>query len=330
MPDFVFIQFYQGKRSMAIIKLSRTERRRISAFITCFLLALVAWIFVTMSNNYTFPVRVILNFKNQPLHKAFYALHADTINAVVGGTGWQKLFYNLSFKSRSVDVDIRKLDIQNYIVLSNQLQQINVQSEKNHQIISFNPDTVFFDFAARKVKRVPVVLKSRINYEKQYARSDDINIQPNYITISGPAAYIDSITYWKTDSLIVQNASFDIHVRQKLMPPKENNVSIYPKTVDVDIPVDEFTEKTLEVPVKLINNKSYSNVLLFPKKVKITFTVSLNNYATINTDFFEAVANLDDWQKNGSSTLSVKLKQQPDFCKIVSIQPSSINFIVRK
>ena len=90
---------------MAIIKLSRTERRRISVFITCFLLALMAWIFVTLSNYYTFPVRVILNFKNQPLHKAFYALQADTVNAVVGGTGWQKLFYNLSSKNRSIDVD---------------------------------------------------------------------------------------------------------------------------------------------------------------------------------------------------------------------------------
>lgn len=315
---------------MAIIKLSGTERRRISAFITCFLLAMVAWIFVTLSNNYTFPVRVILNFKNQPLHKAFYALQADTVNAMVSGTGWQKLFYNLSSKNRNVDVDIQKLDTQNYIVLGSQLQQINAQLGKNQQLISFSPDTIFFDFTARKVKRVPVVLKSCIVYEKQYARSDDINIQPNYVTISGPAAYVDSVTTWKTDSLLVKNASSDIHARLKLLLPKENNVSIYPKTVDVDIPVDEFTEKTLEVPVKLINNKSYGNVVLFPKKVKITFTVSLNNYAAINTDFFEAVADLDDWQKNGNSTLAVKLKQRPDFCKIVSVQPASINFIVRK
>ena len=264
------------------------------------------------------------------MHKAFYALQADTVNALVGGTGWQKLFINLSSKSQSVDVDVQKLDVQNYIVLSNQLRQINAQSEKNKQIISFNPDTVFFDFTARKVKRVPVVMNYRIQYDKQFARSDDINIKPEYVTISGPIAYVDTVTNWKTDSLIVQNASSDIHSRLKLLLPKENNVSIYPKTVDVDIPVDEFTEKTLEVPVKLINNKSYSNVVLFPKKVKVTFTVSLNNYPAINTEFFEAVANLDDWQKNGSSTLSVKLKQQPDFCKIVNMQPASINFIVRK
>jgi hypothetical protein len=315
---------------MAIIKLSRVERRRISAFITCFLLAFGAWVFVTMSNYYTYPVKIALNFKDQPLRKAFYALQADTINAVVGGTGWQKFFNNFSSQNRSVDVDVRKLDFQNFIVLSNQLPQINQKSEKNQQIISFNPDTVFFDFTARKVKRVPVILKSRINYQKQYARSDDVTIQPNYITISGPAAYIDSVKAWKTDSLIVENANTNISSRINLLSPKENNISIYPKTVDVTIPVDEFTEKTLEVPVKLINNKSYSNVVLIPKKVKITFTVSLNNYADINNDFFEVVADLDNWQKEGKITLPVTIKQKPDYCKIVRVQPTSINFIVRK
>lgn len=114
------------------------------------------------------------------------------------------------------------------------------------------------------------------------------------------------------------------------MSPKENNVSIYPKTVDVNIPVDEFTEKTLEIPVKLINNKIYSNITLFPKKVKVTFTVSLNDYADVNPDFFEAVADLDAWQKQGAVTLPIKLKQQPDYCRIVSVQPASINFMVRK
>jgi YbbR domain-containing protein len=316
---------------MAIIKLSRAERRRISVFATCLILAVVAWVFVTMSNNYTFPVKVALNYKNQPLRKAFFALQADTVTALIGGTGWQKLFSSLiSSENRTISVDLKKLETQNFIVLGSQLAQINQKTDKSQQIISFNPDTVYFDFTARKVKRIPVVLVSDITYEQQYARADDINLQPKYITISGPAAYVDSVTSWKTDSLVAKNVNSSIHSRLKLVVPKENNISIYPKTVDVMIPVDEFTEKTLEVPIKLINNSSYSRVTLLPKKVKITFTVSLNNYPAVDADFFEAVADLDAWQKHGSATLPVKLKQQPDYCNIVSIQPTTINFIIRK
>ncbi len=315
---------------MAIIKLSRSERRKVSAFFTCLILAAVAWIFVAMSNTYTFPVKVVLNFKNQPLRKAFYALQADTVTAIIGGSGWQKLFSNFNSGNRSVSVDLKKLETQNFIVLSNQLAQINQKADKSQQIISFSPDTVYFDFTSRKVKKVPIVLKYNINYQQQYARSDDINLKPNFVTISGPAAYVDSITSWQTDSLILKNVNDDISSKLNLVLPKENNVSIYPKTVNVSIPVDEFTEKTLEVPIKLINNKVYSKVMLFPKKVKVTFMVSLNNYTDVNTDFFEVVADLDSWQKNGMVTLPVKLKQQPDYCNIISVQPKNINFIVRK
>ena len=316
---------------MAIIKLSGAERRRISAFFTCLVLAVMAWIFVTMSNNYTFPVKITLNYKNHPPRKAFYALQADTVTALVGGSGWQKLLVNLTAaKKRTVTIDLKKLETQNFIVLSSQLPAINQQAEKNHQIISFSPDTVYFDFTARKVKRVPVILNSKISFEQQFALSGDININPKYVTISGPAAYVDSVKGWKTDSLTVEKANATIKSRLNLLLPKENNVSISPKAVDINVPVDEFTEKTLEIPVKLINNKVYSNVTLLPKKVKVTFTVSLNNYPEIGADFFEAVTDLNDWQKNGLVTLPIKLRQKPDYCTIVSVQPANVNFFVRK
>lgn len=315
---------------MAIIKLSVAERRRFTAFFTCIVLAFIAWIFVTMSNNYNFLVKVALDYKNQPLKKAFNALQADTVNALVSGTGWQKLFSDLTSNNRIINVDLRKLETQNFIVLSNQLLRINQQTDRNQQIISFNPDTIYFDFTERKVKRVPIILRSAVNYQKQYARSGDVSIKPDYVTVSGPAAYINNVKNWKTDSLVLSKTSTDISTDLKLLSPKENNVTIYPKSVEVNIPVDEFTEKTLEIPIKLINNKSYSKVTLFPKKVKVTFMVSLSNYADINADFFEAVADLDDWQKNGLNLLPVRLKQQPDYCSIVSINPTSVNFILQK
>ncbi|RYE36269.1 MAG: YbbR-like domain-containing protein [Sphingobacteriaceae bacterium] len=316
---------------MPIFKLSRAEQKRVSAFFTCLFLAMLAWIFVVMSKNYTFPVKVILNYKNHPLRKAFYALQADTVLATVGGTGWEKLFSGFSpEKNRQIDVDLRKLETQNFVVLSNQLTAINQKSRQTQPIYSFSPDTVYFDFSLRKVKRVPIILKSDLVFQRQYARSDDILFKPDFVTISGPATYIDSVKSWSTDTLIAKKVSTTISAKLKLLPPQKNNVTIFPKTVDVKIPVDEFTEKTLEVPIKLLNNKTYSKVNLFPKKVKITFLVSLNNYADVNADFFEVAADLNAWQLNGMQTLPVKLKQLPDYCTIVSMQPNTVNFFVRK
>jgi YbbR domain-containing protein len=118
--------------------------------------------------------------------------------------------------------------------------------------------------------------------------------------------------------------------RLNLETPKEGNISISPKSVQVVMPVDEFTEKTISIPVKLVNNRDYYRVKIFPQKVKITFTTSLNRYAEMDEDFFEAQADLTLWRDRGYSTLPVKLTRIPAYCKIVKIEPQNIDFIVRK
>ncbi|CAN5337117.1 hypothetical protein BH09BAC6_BH09BAC6_14360 [soil metagenome] len=107
-------------------------------------------------------------------------------------------------------------------------------------------------------------------------------------------------------------------------------MSVYPKSVLVTLPVDEFTEKTLLIPVKLINNRNYYDVKLFPLKVKVTFTTTLSRYAETDEDFFEATADLDFWKQHGYTVLPVAITKIPPYCKIIRIEPRNIDFIVRK
>jgi YbbR domain-containing protein len=118
--------------------------------------------------------------------------------------------------------------------------------------------------------------------------------------------------------------------RINMQAPKEGSISISPKSVQVVLPVDEFTEKTISIPVKLTNNRNYYNVKVFPQKVKVTFTTSLSRFAEMDEDFFEASADLSLWRERGYNTLPVKLTRLPSYCKIVKIEPQNIDFIVRR
>jgi YbbR domain-containing protein len=169
-----------------------------------------------------------------------------------------------------------------------------------------------------------------LKYQQQFAQSDDIVIKPKYVTISGPSNVIDKITSWTTDSLKATDVSESINTRIKLVPVKEGNIGIYPNSVQVKIPVAEFTEKTIEVPVTLVNNREYYRVNLLPKKVKVTFTTALNKYAGMNEEFFEVEADLSMWKNYGYKMLPVKVKQLPDYCRIVKIEPQNIDFIIKK
>jgi YbbR domain-containing protein len=315
---------------MAFVKLSATERRRLSAFFTCLVLAAIAWVFTTLSGTYNFTVKKELSYKNAPEKRAFHSLQPDTINTTMQGTGWQMLFSRMNSEDNMITVDLQTLENKDYVVLSSQLKQINDKKEFNEQIVGFNPDTLYFDFSNRAVKRIPVKLLSVINYQHQFSQSNNVLIKPSYVTLSGPAGIIDNIKAWNTDSLILDSVNETIRTRVNMQSAKEGNVSIYPKSVQVVLPVDEFTEKTISIPVKLINNQNYYKVKIFPQKVSVTFITSLNRYAEMDEELFEASADLALWSDRDYTTLPIKLTHIPAYCKIVKIEPQNIDFIVRK
>ncbi|MDB5138908.1 MAG: hypothetical protein JWR12_824 [Mucilaginibacter sp.] len=315
---------------MAIIKLSANERRRVSVFFTCLILAVFAWIFTVLSNNYNYTVQEALNFKNTPQRRAFHSLQSDTVDATVSGTGWRMLFSKMNRDVKMVTVDLRTLENKSYVVLSSQLDQINNKKEIGQQIIAFNPDTLYFDFSNRKVRRIPIHLVAAMRFKHQFFQSDNVTINPAYVIVNGPANVIDKLTEWPSDTLKLDSVSEPVSAVLNLQRVKEGNMSIYPKSVQVNVPVDEFTEKTLLIPVKLINNHNYDDVKIFPQKVKITFMVSLTRYAETDEDFFEATANLDLWLKQGYKALPVVVSKIPSYCKLVKVEPQNIDFIIRK
>jgi YbbR domain-containing protein len=315
---------------MAIIKLSAIERRRLSAFVTCLVVAIFAWLFTTLSNQYKFTVKQVITFRNMPQKRAFHPLQPDTVNAIVQGTGWQMLFSRMKNENKQVNVDLHTLESKSYVVLSAQLKQINAKKDLEHEIIAFNPDTLFFDFSNRSVKKVKVQLVSALKYQKQFAQSDNVTIKPEYIRISGPAEVLAKITTWRTDSVVATNLAESLNARVALRAPGEGNLDLFPKSVTVNIPVDEFTEKTMEIPVKLINNHNFYDVKVFPQKVKVTFTTSLKNYGDISEDDFEAIADLDQWRRHGYKVLPVKITRMPSYSKIVKTVPQNVDFIVKK
>jgi YbbR domain-containing protein len=322
------LPFYLLK--MALIKLSASERRRLSAFFTCLVLAALAWVFTTLSNTYNFTAKEVLSYKNAPQKRAFHSLQPDTISTTLQGTGWQMIFSKMNNENRVISVDLHTLETKDYVVLSSQLKQINERKEFDEQVVGFTPDTLYFDFSNRAVKKVPVQLIAGIRYQRQFGQSNNISIKPAYVTVSGPGSLINDIKTWNTDSLARDSVNETIRGRIGLQAPKEGSISIYPKSVQVVLPVDEFTEKTISIPVKLINNRNYYNVKIFPQRVKITFTTSLNRYAEMEEDLFEASADLSLWRDHNYTTLPVKITRIPAYCKIVKIEPGNLDFIVRK
>jgi YbbR domain-containing protein len=316
--------------AMPLIKLTKIERKRFLALLSCLLLAITGWLVMALNNKYVYTAKTVLVYKNFPQNKAFHPLQSDTVDLQVEGTGWQLLFARLRVNPPSISIGLDKLNNKDYILFSEQLYSVNSQLETSQKIISVRPDTLYFDFSKRTVKKVPVKLLSAFQFTAGFGISDDMEITPNHVIVSGPEPELRQIREWKTDTLKLENLQSTVVTRISMQQNKLKNVNIFPSNVEVKIPVDEFTEKTVELPIKVLNNPEYYSVKLYPKKVKVTFLVALSSYQQINEDFMEASVDLNEWKNLHHQQLRVTLTRFPEYCKSVRISPDKIDFIIEE
>ncbi|WP_029288159.1 CdaR family protein [Pedobacter sp. R20-19] len=315
---------------MPFIRLTQIEKRRVFTLLACLFLAIAAWLFMALNNKYIYTAKTVLVFKNTPTKRAFYPLQSDTVDLQVEGTGWQLIFSRLRISPPSISVSLSQLNTKDFITFSDQLYNVNRQLESTQKVISVKPDTLYFDFTKRTVKKVSIQLVSKLDFINQYGISSDIILNPQYVKVAGPAEELSKITIWPTDTLKLSKIQGSTTVRIGLQHSPQKNVSIYPSSVEVKLPVDEFTEKTIEVPLKIINNKNYNSIKLYPKKIKVTFLVALGNYSQVNDNFITATVDVNEWQDLAHKQFTVKITEFPDYCKLININPSKVDFVVEK
>ena len=315
---------------MPFIKLTKVERKRIVVMITCVICAVATWLYIALDQKYPYIVKTQILYKDEPQKKAFKPLQPDVVDLKVEGTGWQLLFSRLHIRPQSVTVSLAKLNTHNYILFSEQLAQVNRQLETSQKIISIKPDTLYFDFSKRTSKWVPLKLLSKLSFAKQYGIANEVKLTPSHVNISGPQDELAKISAWYTDTLKLNDLQKTSISKISIQKNSSNNINIYPSSVSVKIPVDEFTEKTIEVPLKVINNNDFYNLKLYPKKIAVTFMVSLSSYAEVDEDFIEAVVDVNEWKELNHHQLTVKINRFPEYCKFIKAVPNKINFIIEK
>ncbi|MCL4640869.1 MULTISPECIES: CdaR family protein [Olivibacter] len=313
-----------------MFNLNKKQQKKLSLFAICLFISFLVWSLFALSNRYIYTVKASLNYVNVPPKRAFHPLQSDTVAMQVEGTGWQVLFSNLRLKPQDIHVDLSGLKTRDWILFSNQMGYINRQFSANQRIVSISPDTLFFNFSKQDVKKVTVNLSKDIKFRKQYDITGDIQIEPKFVTVTGPLEDLVLIDGWATDTLRRNNVDNTITAKVTLSKSQKANINVHPSSVDVTIPVGEVTEKIIEVPIRAENSRAFRTVKVLPEKVRLTTIVSLEKYEDIDRDMFEAVINLNDWRSNHIKNLPVIITKQPDFVKIIKAEPQNVEFLLWK
>jgi hypothetical protein len=109
----------------------------------------------------------------------------------------------------------------------------------------------------------------------------------------------------------------------------EGMVALSSQKVTLQINLDEYAQKTIQVPVKALNAPVNSSVKIFPAYVNVTITAPYNLFDSLNTNTTKAFVDLK--QKEGQSEkLGIRVSSSIVDSKITQISPQKVEYIIRK
>jgi hypothetical protein len=311
------------------------NRRKVTVFSICLLLASLFWVLLACNDHYSTKIRASVSYINMPENRMLIEKLPQTAEMLVNGSGYDLIPYiirpnlaNIIIDGRYIGVNASSKTGQAFVTTTSSIDFFN-REHFDIKALNILPDTIFFSFFERGIKKVPVHLNRYFTFDRQFSLSDSIMLQPDSILISGPFATLDSIKRIETEPLILDGlkTSGDYSVKIK----KSSKLITYaPLEIGVHLEVDKFTEAELEVPISIEHVPLGDSLEIFPKQVKITYLVSLRNYNKVNPNLFRISADAFDIRNAKNANLLLNVKQFPPYVQGIRIEPETVEFIIRK
>ncbi|MFV0365444.1 MAG: hypothetical protein ACK5JS_02930 [Mangrovibacterium sp.] len=316
------------------LKFARSNNQDIISFAICLLIATSLWFLNALNKEYTINLSYPIRYINMPKDKLLRNTPPDHFILKVQGGGFSILRHKMSMSFTPLVLNCESLFSKKYHADSAMNIRISTQSLEDKitqqisselRILDISPDSLSFDLDQLKMKRVKV--KSDITYSlaKQHFISDTIRFTPDSIDVFGPSAVLDTLQAIYTEKQHYDKLNQTI--RRNISIQQIKNFQCTPKRVVMNVPVEEFTEKVIEVPIEIINAPSDLNIKLFPDKAKVSFLVSLSNFSTMSGRDFKLIVDYSKLNKQ-TNLLSVEAFRKPNYVYSLKTSPTHVEYLI--
>jgi YbbR domain-containing protein len=303
-------------------------------FVICLALSSFLWLLNSLEKKYTNRINVPVTYIDFPKDKQLSGALPASFDLIVDAYGYTLLSYKLRLVFSPVLLSVNEL-IDNsysrsnkykYIILTvSHKEEIEKQISSEIKILSIKPDSLIFNFSkviSRKIKVEPSI---KTTFENQYSLEKKPFTEPDSILVTGPLNLIDTLSYVptidKTFSRLSHTTTANIGIKPLL--GAKTDIS----EVKLTIPVEQITEVSFEVPIKIVNKPSDVVLKTFPGKVKVTCRIGLSKYKKLDYSNFQASVNYD--QSVGKSTrLPVLLEAKSQVFLSTDYSPKEVEYVL--
>lgn len=290
----------------------------------CILASAIFWLFTTLSKSYENIVVSPISYENLPADKTSTEVLPDSLHLRYQGLGWSIFSSNLNTKKPFI-VDYAKVNGPK-LRSSQLLEIVNKTIKADINILEINPPEINFNFENKFEKKVPVITNVDFTFAPLYDQVSPLSISPDSIFIYGPEDEVKKINQWEALPIAFKNINRNIKNSIGLKKTTNPTINLSDSIITYALSVEQFTEKTLQIPVKLLNAPEDTEVVILPKKVTLTVQVPLSNYQALSASDFNVTADYQAALDDKSITLEIERK--PPMVKNVKVSPAFVEYII--
>ncbi len=297
-------------------------------FFICLGIALFFWLIVKLSQTFRTERGVAFSVR-LPDDLSLVEAPPEDMRIQIEGQGWDLLFGYFRMTPVRLTFDLVENPVPSLLLdaprlrsmLNDRLQPSDLEVT---QLINYNSLLLEVD---EKVSRlVPIQLRAQVQFAREYQLSGPLGIAPDSVRLTGPASRIDTLAFWPTDSLSLKQLKESYRGDLSLLHPPRV-IQLEPESVEVEVPVEEYTEKSVFVPVTILNSRDSLSV--FPAAIRINFIVGLSQYNKIISEDFLVQTNMKGaGPDDPNNTRPIELKEYPEGIRNIQFAPANVQYYI--
>lgn len=306
------------------------KSREFFVFLVFFFIAAAFWLLQTLNNDYETEFTVPVRLKNVPDNVVITSEPVSELRIRVRDKGTVLFNYMLgkSFYPVSLDfADYKSADTHVRIPSSSIQKKVTTQLNASTSLLSMKPDTLEYYYSTGESKKVPVRLCGQVEAGLQYYLPDTV-FTPDSVLVYAPVAALDTIKAAYTQPLHLHNITDTL--RRKVSLASHKGIKYSPSSVELILPVDMYTEKTVEVPLRGINFPADKELRAFPSKVQISFQVGVGRFRQVTAEDFHLIVSYEELVRLGTNKYTVRLKKLPKGISHVRFIPEQVDFLIEQ
>lgn len=306
----------------------RNERsREVLSFLFFVALSFLFWVLQSLSEDMNISYRIPIKYTNVPDNTIFTNELPSHITLHLRDEGGVLLNYNLEgIPAFEVDF-LQYANNRNAFIIPP--EQISAQIKKNLKnttnLTSMSIDTLAVYYTQGVGKKVKVIVEGEISTLPQYIVNGRITTNIDSIQIYAPDYLLNRIDEVKTETFSAENLS---ETWVKTVPlRKQEGIKMVPEQVTVTIPVEEFTTKSLTIPVSVENLPARVSLLTFPASVQVDCVIPMSQFSQVSEKDVRVAVNYKDTQDTPSK-LAVRVVRSVG--EVLKIYPDSVEYILEQ